>query len=316
MGKPLAVVALLLALASLLLGHLAGCGEHAGSPVVARVDGEPITLDEFRAQAVFTGLSSDSTAIAPGLRHAVLMTLVRRTLVLKEAKAADIGVLPEEVTRAESDMRQGMSDEDFLRTLQAQDLDLATWRSVLGKELIKRKVLDSVVMARVRVDATRIQKYYREHPEEFQRSEQILAQHAVMPSKQLAEALLDRVRQGEDMGKAAATLGTPLVEGGQAIWLSQGHMPDNLEKEVFALEPGKLAGPLGSTYGFHVVRVLQKRPAMHLSLAQAAADIQKKLAAEDKETLAAQWVEDLLKRARVWVDNQFVDTGKAGGSEK
>jgi parvulin-like peptidyl-prolyl isomerase len=87
-------------------------------------------------------------------------------------------------------------------------------------------------------------------------------------------------------------------------------MPPVLENKVFGLKSGQLAGPLPSPYGFHVVRVMGKRPATMLTLEQASSRIRRELATQRQEDLAAAWLEEMLSKATVWYHTQFIDTGR------
>ncbi len=301
-----------LAAAALLALFLAACSSasNQGDPAVAWVDGRAVTLGEFYSRAAFMGLSGDPSALDPVLRRAVVEDLVRRRLVLDEARRQGITLEPGEVERREKAMLGELEPEALEHNLALHGISRRQWRDELGQQLLMDKALLMILRPRVRVSPEEIRAYYRSHRERFRRPEQILAQHALLPNRELAQKLVDRVKAGQDMSQAAEALGAPLAEGERLTWLSRGHMPPALEKKVFALEPGQLAGPLPSTYGFHVVRVQAKRPAGELSLAQAAPEIQKSLAAKRREELAASFMEQLRSRARVKYDQRFLDQGR------
>jgi peptidyl-prolyl cis-trans isomerase C len=279
---------------------------------VATVNDGPISVESYRAQMAFMGLGNDPAVLTPGLRRAVLETMARRKLVLDQAQAKGIRLEPEEMDREEASLRRGLSEEAFERTLAAQGIEYYDWRRVMAQEVLVQKTLDLLITSQVRVSAEEVRSYYQEHRDEFRRPEQVLAQHALMPSKEMAQQLADRVSKGEDLGQAAARLEAPLADDGEPSWLERGHMPPSLESKVFALEPGKVAGPLPSNYGFHVVRVLAKRPAMELDLAQAAEEIQRRLSAQRKEAMASSLVEEMRASAKVWFDPGFEQSGKLG----
>ncbi len=297
----------------LALGLLA-CGQDLPSGALAVVDGRVVDLAEFKAQAAFMGLGGDPRSLAPEMRRAVLESLVRQHLVARRAKRLGIQLLPEELSREESRLRRGLDQGAFEHGLAAQGIGYAQWRQVLARELLVKKTLDLVLASRVRVTADEVREYFQAHRREFDRPAQVLAQHVVLPTRELALLLVRRVAAGEDLAQAAAELGTPLAEEGEPIWLSRGHMPPALENKIFALKPGKLAGPLASDYGFHVVRVLEKRPAQKADLARAAEKIQHRLAADKMEALAEQWIEDLRSQVDVRFDQQFLESGRVGSS--
>ncbi|MCB2228987.1 MAG: peptidyl-prolyl cis-trans isomerase [Desulfarculaceae bacterium] len=291
---------------------MAGCSPapEQAAPTVAWVDGEAITLHEFKARAAFLGLGGDPAMLEKSLRREMIEDLISRRLVLKDAARQGINLDPKEAARQEKAMLSELDEKAFEHNLAIHGISRKDWRDELERQLLMEKALRMILMPRARVGAAQVRDYYQGHVREFQRPEQILALHALLPSRDLAQKLVDRVKTGQDMSAAADALGAPLAEGGHPSWLSRGHMPPALEKKVFALQAGQLAGPLPSTYGFHVVLVKQKRPAQTLSLAQAAPEIQKRLSAQRRESLAVQYLERLRAQARVQYDENFLELGR------
>jgi peptidyl-prolyl cis-trans isomerase C/foldase protein PrsA len=307
------MVTIAVALALALAAWAGGCGRELPAGVVAEVDGRPVSLEEFKAQAAFMGLGGDPRKLAPELRRAVLESLIRRRLVAARAQELSISLEPEELGREERLLRQGLDPAAFEQGLAAQGLGYGQWRRMLARELLVRKTLELVVAPRVQVSADEVAAYYHRHRREFRRPAQVLAQHAVLPRRGLAAELVERVGRGQDLARAAAELGAPLAEGGEPTWLSRGHMPEDLEERIFALEPGRLAGPLASDYGFHVVRVVDKRPAREVPLAQAAETIQRRLTARKVEELADGWIDELRGQAQIRLSSRFLEQGRTDG---
>jgi parvulin-like peptidyl-prolyl isomerase len=275
-------------------------------PLVAKVAGREISREEFRVQAVFMGLGSDLAHFDQKLRQAVLESLVQRHLILAQAKSRQIRLEPEELEREERALRGGMGQDVFGQSLSAQGLEYSQWRQVLAETLLARKTLDLILAAKSQVSADEVRDYYAKHQEDFRHPAQIKAQHVVLPSLDLAQQLLKRVTSGEDLGVVAAELGVTLDNFGEPAWLSQGHMPEKLEAKIFALKPGALAGPYKSAYGFHVLRVLDKRPEGTISLAQAVSAIQRILSEKKKQILAENWLKELRDQSEVWLNNSFL----------
>jgi parvulin-like peptidyl-prolyl isomerase len=299
------------ALAILLAVALTACasGDKQGPFSVAKVDGKPVTLAEFKCRAAFMGLGGDPALLEPELRRAVLEGLVARKLLLAEAGRQGIVLQPEELTKRQEQLCSKLAPEVFKHNLAVHGISEEQWQRELADELLMEKALRLVLRPRIRVTPQMVTDYYQGHRQEFYRPEQILAQHALLPDKELAQKLVDQVQHGMDMSQAAEQMGAPLAGGGQPTWLSRGHMPPGLEAKVFALKAGQLAGPLPSPYGFHVLRVIAKRPARSLGLAQAAPEIQKKLVAQRQEELAVSLLEELKAKSVIIYDQRFLDTG-------
>ena len=301
-----------LAAAALLALILAACSgpSDKGAPSVAWVDGQAVTMGEFNARAAFMGLGGDPALLDKSLRQEMIEDLVRRRLVLKDAERQGIGLDPGEADGREKAMLRELDEKAFEHNLAIHGISRQDWRAELERQLLMEKALRMILMPQARVGSQEVRDYYQGHQALFHRPEQILALHVLLPSRDLAQKLVDQVKAGKDMSAAAEALGTPLAQGGRPAWLSRGHMPPALEKKVFALKPGQLAGPLPSTYGFHVVLVQAKRPARRLSLAQAAPEIQQRLTARRREVLAAEYLERLRAQTQVQYDEDFLELGR------
>jgi peptidyl-prolyl cis-trans isomerase D len=79
-----------------------------------------------------------------------------------------------------------------------------------------------------------------------------------------ARAALERLRAGEDFATVAAELSDDAgskADGGDLGFFRRGQMVKAFEDVAFSSAPGELAEPLRSDFGFHVIRVEEKRPA-------------------------------------------------------
>ncbi|BEQ15430.1 peptidylprolyl isomerase [Desulfoferula mesophila] len=281
---------------------------------MAKVNGKPVTLAAFQCRAAFMGLGGDPALLEPELRRAVLDGLVTRMLLLAEAARQGIVLQPEELAKRQEQLFSKLAPDVFKHNLAVHGISQEQWQRELADQLLMEKALRLILRPQIRVTPKMITDYYQGHREEFYRPEQILAQHALLPNKGMAQKLVDQVQEGKDMSQAAEQMGAPLAGGGQPTWLSRGHMPPGLEAKVFALKAGQLAGPLPSPYGFHVLRVTAKRPASSLSLAQAAPEIQKKLVAQKQEALAVSLLEELKAKSVIIYDQQFLDKGQVASA--
>lgn len=288
------------------------CQQEPEVVVVATVGSHDVNLHEFSAKAAYMGLGPSTEGLPKQLRKAVLQGLIDRSLVLQHASVMGITLDQTEFERTEQQLRSGMELSVFERSMLAQGIDYKQWRQELAKELLMRKTMELVLIPKIMISKSDIAKYYREHPGEFFRPEQIFAMHTVLPSEPLARELVDNMEKGLNMAEAAAKVGTPLGNEGRPDWLSRGHMPEDLEDKIFASPPGKPAGPFHSDYGYHVVWVVRKRPESTVELAEASSDIQSVLAKKQLDVLAAGWLADLRKLTDIWVDSQFLESGTIG----
>jgi parvulin-like peptidyl-prolyl isomerase len=130
-----------------------------------------------------------------------------------------------------------------------------------------------------------VEQYYKEHPEEFEeaRVRHIListspeeAPHTPHPGKDEAEAhgdkpkaltkeeakkkaqaILDRIRKGEDFAKLAEEYsGDPSSKskGGDTGYFAKGAMVPEFEKAAFSLKPGEVSDLVETQFGYHIIK--------------------------------------------------------------
>ncbi len=90
--------------------------------------------------------------------------------------------------------------------------------------------------------------------------------------------------------------------GGDLGYFGKGTMPQVFDQACFALAPGQVSEVVASEYGFHLFKVLDKRPAEKRSLEKARAEIDRILLRKKQEEAQKAAVQALRAKANVKVD--------------
>lgn len=121
------------------------------------------------------------------------------------------------------------------------------------------------------------QTAYKADPKRFTVGEQTRARHILIKdegpeSMAKAKALLARLKAGEPFDKLAAENSFDLVsgpKGGDLGFFGQGTMVKEFEAAVAELKkPGDLSGVVKSEFGYHIIRLEERRPAGVLPYAE------------------------------------------------
>lgn len=102
-----------------------------------------------------------------------------------------------------------------------------------------------------------------------QRAEQIHAAHILVATEDAANAVEERLKNGEDFAEVAKEVSTDTQtaqNGGDLGWFPRGVMVAPFEEAAFALQPGEVSAPVQSTFGWHVIKVLEHEQDRPLTL--------------------------------------------------
>src|SRR5690606_14114200 len=124
--------------------------------------------------------------------------------------------------------------------------------------------------------AARVREFYDRNPHRYKQPERIRARHVLVrvpPSATEAEeaeargrieAALARIRGGEDFEAVARDVSEDpgsKDQGGDLGFFARGQMVPPFEEAAFALEPGQTSEIVRTDFGFHVIRLEERKPA-------------------------------------------------------
>lgn len=190
--------------------------------------------------------------------------------------------------------------------------------NILAKKY-QGKLSDSITVSD---DETR--KYYDDHKQEFEevKASHILARFATgasssphgddqkLPSREEArkkiESAQSRLKAGEDFATVAkeASEDSSAPQGGDLGFFTRGRMVKPFEDAAFSLKPGDVSDIIESQFGFHIVKVAERR-------AQPFETVKPQLENKLKGTKLEQKVDELIASSPIEIDSSFKVQGKA-----
>ena len=209
-------------------------GFLAASPVFAKVfatvDGVEITDADVQIATDDLGATLPKDLQGPARDTYIVDYLTDLKIVAKQADKDKMGEGP-----------------DFAKKL-AYFRDKALMESLLSKS----------TKAAITEEAMR--KVYDEAAAKQKAEPEVHARHILLPTEDEAKAALKRVQDGEDFAKVATELSKdPGSQGGDLGFFTKDKMVPEFADVAFKMDVGKISDPVKSQFGWHIIKVEEKR---------------------------------------------------------
>jgi peptidyl-prolyl cis-trans isomerase C len=226
-------------------------GKTGEDPVVAKVDGVEIRRSELIIAA--EGLPQQYRQIPMQMLYAPLLNqLIDRKLIAIEADKAKLADDPE-IQKRLAVQRERVLQEAFL-----------------AREL-KTKVTDA-----------RLKAQYKKTSKDGDRETEVRARHILVDNEAEAKKLSTEAKAGGDFAAMAKAKSKDpgAANGGDLGYFKREQMVPEFATAAFALKPGEISSPVKSPYGWHVIKIEDRRQAAPPSFEASVDELREQVAEE------------------------------------
>ncbi|MFC5066831.1 peptidylprolyl isomerase [Flaviflagellibacter deserti] len=199
--------------------------------VVATIDGQPLTEREVQAAVAEIGPSLGG-ALDPEKRDQIIGFLIDIKLAARAAEKEKLADTPEFQT-----------EMAFLRD------------KALMQALLDKRGKDAVTEQTVK-------QIYDDTVKDLKPEQEVHARHILVETEDEAKAVEERLKKGEDFAVIAKEVSKDPgsgAQGGDLGFFTKDQMVPEFADQAFKLEPGKISDPVKSQFGWHVIKVEEKR---------------------------------------------------------
>lgn len=158
-----------------------------------------------------------------------------------------------------------------------------------------------------KVDDKALRDYYQQHQDEFTQPEQVHARHILVDTKGRSDAEAQakiaaakaRLAKGEAFAAVAREVSdepAAKTSGGDLGYFGRGQMVKEFDDAVFGAQTGSLIGPVKTQFGYHLIEVLEKKPAGTQPFEQVSEMIRQRLSSEQTAQAAESRAKALAKK--------------------
>jgi foldase protein PrsA len=278
------------ALLCVVVPAVAGCASKEDQAVVT-VNGEKITKGQLDDRL-------EGQAGKPTLQQ-----MVDQALVLQYAAQNHIDVSDKEIQDQLAQLEQRFPPGQFETILKNQGLTMDDAKTIVKVQQIIKKAVDK----NIKISDAQVGDFYNRNKSLFSTPEQVHARHILVKSKPEADSIEAQLRRGANFATLAQKYSVDpgsKGKGGDLGYFGQTQMVPPFANVAFSLKPGQLSQPVQTQFGWHIIQVLDKKPAHTDSLAEATPKVRQNLMQQQETAQSGPFIESLRSAAKIDISDQ------------
>ncbi len=293
--------------------------EGKQSDVMAKVNGVAITRGEVDRAVNIMLAQSKIPKPAPAdimkkAGDAALNQLVSSEVLYQAGSKLEIKDLDKQVDdQLAKNKARFPSPADYEKAVKEVGFTESDLKTLMRKEIVINNLLEKEVADKVKVGDEEAKKFYADNKDKFKTEETVRASHILVgvdakasaedkkKAKEKAEAIRKRLLAGEDFAAVAKKESTcpSAAQGGDLGFFTKEQMVPEFANVAFALKPGVISDVVETKYGYHIIKVQEKKPAGTVSFDEAKAKIQDYLKSQKIQKGVNEYLEKLRKGAKI-----------------
>ena len=243
--------------------------------IAAKVNGQPIYEDQLEplveqdmSKYRKRGIRGEQPELRRGLQAKALEQFIVAELFYQAGQKLDIPDIEKRIDEAMAKSQKQASD--------TKDADVMTSRNTVKRHIYIREYMEKNDLLAPQVPDKEIRAYYEKYKDSFASKKHrahvehiliLLDGEAKPEEKEQARKKIEQVRKLILDGKPFAEVAKEYSEdanamnGGDMGYVEPGYLPPVIDLLAFSLEPGKLSDIVQSKFGYHLIQVLDRKPA-------------------------------------------------------
>ncbi len=259
---------------------LAGCAGKNDGEILARID-EKYTITVGDLNNRISKLPARYQEAIKKNRKKFLEEVIVDTLLYNEA------------------LKQKLDDEEEVRQVVEE----------ARKKILIARLLQSDVEGEIEIGETEIDDYYAANKEKFAMPEVFRASHILVRTEAEAGDIRRKLSEGVNFEELARehSIDPSGKIGGDIGFFTKGQLVPEIEEACFDMSPGDISGVVKTKFGYHVVKLTERRDPRIKELAEVRDTIRQTLTRLKKRMLFQAYVAKLKEKSTIYVNDKLLN---------
>ena len=251
-----------------------------------------------------------------GAYRMILDDLIIDKLIAK--RSAEVKVTDEDVDSTFKRFTASAgSDEEVKKRIEQSGQTIDKVKSTIRTNLRQQRWVEDQIKGKSEVTDADTEDFYKKNPEQFKSPEQVRASHILVSVKadatpdvvtqkeKAAKAIYERVKKGEDFAKLAQELSedpSAKQNSGDLNFFSKEQMVPEFSTAAFGMKKDDISEPVRSQFGYHVIKVTDRKDAETITLEKAKPQLTAFLQQRKKQEEVEKLVREIRDKAEVKIN--------------
>ncbi len=249
------------------------------------------------------------------LKKDILNELVSAELLYQASQKAGLGDRSKDVDSQLENIKKGFgSEQEFQKVLKERGIELKDLREDVKKGVYINAYLEKDIFSKLSpATEDEKKKEYDSNKDKLNVPDEVKASHILIKvsekatpeekkaAKDKIDALRARLMSGEDFAKLAKENSEDgsAANGGDLGYFKKGDMVKPFEDAAFGMDKDQMSPVVETQFGYHIIKVTDKKAAHTLTYEEVSKDIEKFLINKNKRDQINKTVEGLKKNAKI-----------------
>jgi peptidyl-prolyl cis-trans isomerase C len=282
---------------------------------VARVNGVAIDAVELRrAEKVLLRGQTVPAEQQATLDKQAVEQLISAELLYQAAAKLEVADLDKQVDAKMALGKTRFKDEqEFLKAIKDLEMDEKVLREYTRRDLLISQFIETGFVSKTSVSEAESRSFYDKNLDKFKSDETVKASHILIgvdstasaddrkKAREKAEKLRKELAGGADFAVLAKGNSTcpSSQQGGDLGFFGKGQMVPQFEKAAFALKTGEISDVVETQFGYHIIKLTERKPAATTEFNEVKARIEEYLKGQKVNEAVQKYLADTRKTAKI-----------------
>jgi len=281
--------------------------------VVGFVNGEPLLLKDLeeKLSVIKINYPPDMDISLSEIKQTLINRMIVEKLALQDAKKLGFKISNQELNMSVKNIKQGHSEEEFEQILTSQFIDYDDWLEQLKRTLLIEKFFSKTIIEKINVSESEIRARYENYYKGKKSDPKVEIAQIFTVSKDKAEkAMLDLKNNLPFELVVKKYSESPEAQNNGIVGLYAKNEGPEVFDIAFEMHVDQVSDVLSSSYGYHIIKLIENVPSSELSYQQMRSSIINEIVREKESKYYEEWLERRFKESKILKNLKVLDSAR------